>query len=34
VLGFDSGAALVDAWQRQSRRARTAFERLFFDDSY
>lgn len=33
VLGFDSGAALVDAWQRQSRRARMAFERLFFDDS-
>ena len=33
VLGFDSGVALVDAWQRQSRRARMAFERLFFDDS-
>ena len=33
VLGFDSGAALLDAWQRQSRRARMAFERLFFDDS-
>jgi len=33
VLGFESGGALVDEWQRQSRRARSAFERLFFDDS-
>jgi len=33
VLGFDSGGLLLDAWQRQSRRARVAFERLFFDDS-
>lgn len=33
VLGFDSGGVLLDAWQRQSRRARAAFERLFFDDS-
>jgi glutamate-ammonia-ligase adenylyltransferase len=33
VLGFESGGALLDAWQRQSRRARAAFERSFFDDT-
>ncbi|OIQ78127.1 glutamate-ammonia-ligase adenylyltransferase [mine drainage metagenome] len=33
VLGYESGGALVDAWARQSRRARAAFERSFFDDS-
>jgi hypothetical protein len=33
VVGFESGGALLDAWQRQSRRARAAFERSFFDDS-
>jgi glutamate-ammonia-ligase adenylyltransferase len=33
VVGFESGAALLDAWQRQSRRARAAFERSFFDGS-
>jgi len=33
VLGYESGGALLDTWQRQSRRARSAFERLFFDDS-
>jgi glutamate-ammonia-ligase adenylyltransferase len=33
VVGFESGGALLDAWQRQSRRARAAFERSFFDDA-
>jgi glutamate-ammonia-ligase adenylyltransferase len=33
VVGFESGAALLDGWQRQSRRARAAFERSFFDDA-
>ncbi|HUW77257.1 MAG TPA: bifunctional [glutamine synthetase] adenylyltransferase/[glutamine synthetase]-adenylyl-L-tyrosine phosphorylase [Candidatus Nanopelagicaceae bacterium] len=33
VVGFDSGGAMLDEWQRQSRRARAAFERTFFDDS-